>query len=1118
MKYNKKDLILENSYNALVDNIILASATKYHLNTYEKPSNDNFKAFVKHLLADNKINNLISESIVIALRHKIEGINNTEFKLIQEKALHYVKNFNESLNNFSECIVTENQVKEKGIILTPYWLAKSVLEKISFYWNKQNYHSPKLVGDLSCGMGVFIPLFGKFFNNTSIIALDLFESFCILLNILFYNQPNIHIACLDSLFDVPNDKIRENSFDIIVGNPPYVRYQSLSQPYISLLKDDNFYGKYLHGNFDLTIPFIAQTLRMLKPGGLAGLILSSKFMTSSYGKTICNKLSKEACLLEIIDFGDYQVFKGRTTYTCVLLFSKSEPKKTVNIIKFPSGNSNKVIENFPCNEIYESVPICNFLTHPWTINTSQNNNIIDLLVNKRNQRISDVFDIVQGVRTGANDVFIVEDNKYNSNDKLLSPFVNGNSIKKGYITNVKQIIWPYQIIENKIKLLQENEVEEFSPEIYKHLVNNKSKLLERNIDNTNLWYGYSRPQNLFSKYSFKILVKEMMPCAEFAVDEEGVYCFSSGYALIPKFDLTREELFMWCCILCTPTMEFQMRHFGTHLHSGWFRMLKSHIEKLHIFHLDSDIKNHLLKITSDLRNNINSEEKWLGLDTLVAKTFGLSKMQIEYIRNYLSQIHITSKRRSCNNMSQFSMSSNSNSFIIETDDLSETAYSFLTEDQRNKYYPVELTKYNHLHVKDDSFRNLVTFSKNKNAPIHNWYSFTQGYSEEIVIKILNEMGYSLDSIVYDPFCGSGTTLLAAKKMNLDCYGADISPLMTWVSGIKTFPWNIHELSELISLVEKIEVEETTNYNDILFYNYMKNAYSHSILNQILFIRNWISDLKISIHLKNFLFMGLIGILEDISYIRKHGSHYRFLNKSNNIGVNKLNVTLIDENTDVKEVFIRKLSRMVNDVKLSQKLYNNTRCKIFNIDTRYNSPNDIKADIVITSPPYLNRNNYFAQQKAEISVLSIIKDMDTYKSLVQRSFCSHIEADLPKQIKSSIPEVNIILDAVIKQESNNAKIPNMIAGYFDDLNMFLSNLKNNLKSESKLSIVVANSRWNGVVIPVDHLLALIAERQGYKIEKIIIARMKGNSPQQMSKYGKIPVRESIVFLSYKKPRK
>ena len=69
MKYNKKDLILENSYNALVDNIILASATNYHLNTYEKPSNDNFKAFVKHLRQiKNKQFNF--RSIVIAL-----GIN-----------------------------------------------------------------------------------------------------------------------------------------------------------------------------------------------------------------------------------------------------------------------------------------------------------------------------------------------------------------------------------------------------------------------------------------------------------------------------------------------------------------------------------------------------------------------------------------------------------------------------------------------------------------------------------------------------------------------------------------------------------------------------------------------------------------------------------------------------------------------------------------------------------------------------------------------------------------------------------------------------------------------------------------------------------------------------------
>jgi hypothetical protein len=88
---------------------------------------------------------------------------------------------------------------------------------------------------------------------------------------------------------------------------------------------------------------------------------------------------------------------------------------------------------------------------------------------------------------------------------------------------------------------------------------------------------------------------------------------------------------------------------------------------------------------------------------------------------------------------------------------------------------------------------------------------------------------------------------------------------------------------------------------------------------------------------------------------------------------------------------------------------------------------------------------------------------------------------------------------------------MIAGYFEDLQETLARLFAVVRPGGKLAFVVGNSRWGGVVVPVDHMLALLAERQGFKLERILLTRLKGNSPQQMQRYGRIPVRESIVLL-------
>ena len=66
--------------------------------------------------------------------------------------------------------------------------------------------------------------------------------------------------------------------------------------------------------------------------------------------------------------------------------------------------------------------------------------------------------------------------------------------------------------------------------------------------------------------------------------------------------------------------------------------------------------------------------------------------------------------------------------------------------------------------------------------------------------------------------------------------------------------------------------------------------------------------------------------------------------------------------------------------------------------------------------------------------------------------------------------------------------------------------------AKVALVVTNVRFEGELLPVDLVLSEIAEAAGFRVEEIIVARYKGNSSQQMGKYGRVPVRESVVVWS------
>ena len=110
----------------------------------------------------------------------------------------------------------------------------------------------------------------------------------------------------------------------------------------------------------------------------------------------------------------------------------------------------------------------------------------------------------------------------------------------------------------------------------------------------------------------------------------------------------------------------------------------------------------------------------------------------------------------------------------------------------------------------------------------------------------------------------------------------------------------------------------------------------------------------------------------------------------------------------------------------------------------------------------------------------------------------------------LPALTEILEALTRKQLNNERIPIMVRGYFEDMNLVIQNIATYLRSGGRVALVVANAQFAGESVPTDLMLSELAEQHGLQTERIWVTRYKGNSSQQMAVYGRRPVRESIVF--------
>jgi len=115
---------------------------------------------------------------------------------------------------------------------------------------------------------------------------------------------------------------KENpGFDVVIGNPPYVRQEALGE------FKDYFKLKYqaFHSAADLYVYFTELGLSLLRKDGQFSYISANKWMRANYGEPL-RKWMKEQRIEEIVDFGGLPVFPEATTYPCILRLSANNPR------------------------------------------------------------------------------------------------------------------------------------------------------------------------------------------------------------------------------------------------------------------------------------------------------------------------------------------------------------------------------------------------------------------------------------------------------------------------------------------------------------------------------------------------------------------------------------------------------------------------------------------------------------------------------------------------------------------------------------------------------------------------------------------------------------------------
>ena len=435
---------------------------------------------------------------------------------------------------------------------------------------------------------------------------------------------------------------QEGGFDIVIGNPPYVR-QELISPIRHVLQQ--LFPEVYAGTADLYVYFYNRGVELLRTSGVLIYISSNKFLRAAYGRRLREFFSNRMCLHILLDFGSVSVF-GASVNTCIVLVENSDPNGgTFSTATFrDEADILRLSDAF--QERFFSIHTHDLSPSGWTLTSSEVLRLLDRFENVGTPLGEYVDGFYRGVVTGCNDAFIIDadtreyliDEDAGSNE-LIKPLLRGRNLHKWKAISGNEYLiaipsstnreWPWSDASNDAEA--ERIFAETYPAIYNHLNGYRDRLIAR--DDQGAFYWELRSCAYYAEFEkSKIIYPDISPSMRACYDITESFCLQTTY-ILPTEDLSL------LAILNSQLVDWYARHKFQSLNDPWagggLRFIAQYMEKVPIADRTAAQKRELSRLVKRILTDLQSDgvrEIEREIDALVYQLYGLTDTEIELIK------------------------------------------------------------------------------------------------------------------------------------------------------------------------------------------------------------------------------------------------------------------------------------------------------------------------------------------------------------------------------------------------------------------------------------------------------------------------------------------------------
>lgn len=408
-----------------------------------------------------------------------------------------------------------------------------------------------------------------------------------------------------------------------------------------------------------------------------------------------------------------------------------------------------------------------------------------------------------------------------------------------------------------------------------------------------------------------------------------------------------------------------------------------------------------------------------------------------------------------------------------------------------------------------------TFKDNKTAPIHRWFQYPAGFSYRAVEHALDLFPVAGGGSVYDPFAGTGTTLVVCKGRGVRSVGVEAHPLVARIARTKV-AWEVDGTSlarEAERFLRSLPRHPPSGKRVDGLPELVRKCYSRENLARLLAVRDRLDS--VPPELRDLFEVALVGTLRSASAA---ATGWPYIAPRKRI-----------QEREAYATYAEAVRRCIDDLATTAPETRHVESKVLEADARDPPLPPGKVDLAFTSPPYLNNYDYADRLRLETYFLGMAA---TWADISER-FRSRLVVSATTQVqrRDGSPEDRVLravegVEPVVARELSRKvralsevryrrrgkkNYDLMVARYFEDMTRALAATQRALRPGGAFVLILGDSAPYGVPIPTEEYLGRIGVGTGFRSYQVHPLRERGGKWRSNPQRHHVPLKESWLVL-------